>query len=103
MFNDLPTRQGGATFPAGIGLAQPLGVRGASAVPPHFITYILDFVVALAGAAAVYAYWVANRRRIAVDYLGGLLGPRPLVSLGLVDERRAAFAESEHLGEPATS
>jgi ribonucrease Y len=39
-------------------------------VPAHFITYVLDFLVALAGAAAVYAYWVANRRRIAAETVG---------------------------------
>ena len=39
-------------------------------MPPHLITYVLDFLVAFAGAAAVYAYWVANRRRIAAETVG---------------------------------
>ncbi len=39
-------------------------------MPANVITYVLDFLVALAGAAAVYAYWVANRRRIAAETVG---------------------------------
>jgi ribonuclease Y len=39
-------------------------------VPANVITYVLDFLVALAGAAAVCAYWVANRRRIAAETVG---------------------------------
>ena len=39
-------------------------------MPAHLITYVLDFLVAFAGAAAVYAYWIANRRRIAAETVG---------------------------------
>jgi ribonucrease Y len=39
-------------------------------VAAHLITYVLDFLVAFAGAAAIYAYWVANRRRIAAETVG---------------------------------
>ena len=39
-------------------------------MPAHLIAYVRDFLVALAGAAAVYAYWVANRRRIAAETVG---------------------------------
>jgi ribonucrease Y len=34
------------------------------------LTYALDAVVALVAAAAVFAYWVANRRRIAAETVG---------------------------------
>ncbi len=36
----------------------------------HPVTYILDFLVALAGATAVFLYWVANRRRLAAETIG---------------------------------
>jgi ribonuclease Y len=39
-------------------------------VPSFPLTYIFDFLIAFAGAAAVYAYWVANRRRIAAETVG---------------------------------
>ncbi len=39
-------------------------------MPSHLIAYVLDFVVALTGAAAVFAYWLANRRRLAAETLG---------------------------------
>jgi ribonuclease Y len=34
------------------------------------IRYILDFAITIAAAAAFYAYWVANRRRIAAETVG---------------------------------
>ncbi len=34
------------------------------------LKYILDFLVAFAGAAAAFAYWVANRKRIAAETVG---------------------------------
>ncbi len=36
----------------------------------ELLKYILDFVVATAAGAAVLAYWVANRRRIAAETVG---------------------------------
>jgi ribonuclease Y len=36
----------------------------------QYLKYILDFFVAFAAAAAVYAYWVANRKRIAAETVG---------------------------------
>ncbi len=39
-------------------------------MPAHLVAYVLDFLVAFAGAAAVYAYWLANRRRLAAETLG---------------------------------
>ena len=36
----------------------------------ELLKYILDFVVATAAGAAVFAYWVANRRRIAAETVG---------------------------------
>jgi ribonuclease Y len=39
-------------------------------VPSFPLTYIFDFLIAFAGATAVYAYWVANRRRIAAETVG---------------------------------
>jgi ribonucrease Y len=39
-------------------------------VPAHYVTYLIDFLVAFAGAAAVYAYWLANRRRLAAETVG---------------------------------
>jgi ribonuclease Y len=39
-------------------------------VPSFPLTYFVDFLIAFAGAAAVYAYWVANRRRIAAETIG---------------------------------
>ncbi|MFN8058932.1 MAG: ribonuclease Y [Vicinamibacterales bacterium] len=32
--------------------------------------YVIDLLVALAGASAVFAYWLANRRRLAAETLG---------------------------------
>ena len=34
------------------------------------VKYVLDFAVALIAAAAVFAYWVANRKRIAAETVG---------------------------------
>jgi ribonuclease Y len=34
------------------------------------IKYVLDFVIATVAAAAVFAYWVANRKRIAAETIG---------------------------------
>ncbi|MCL4812205.1 MAG: ribonuclease Y [Vicinamibacteraceae bacterium] len=34
------------------------------------VKYLLDFVVALVAAAAVFAYWLANRKRIAAETIG---------------------------------
>ena len=39
-------------------------------MPGFPLTYIFDFLIAFAGASAVYAYWVANRRRIAAETVG---------------------------------
>jgi ribonuclease Y len=39
-------------------------------VTGNLLTYIFDFLIAFAGAMAVYAYWVANRRRIAAETVG---------------------------------
>ena len=39
-------------------------------MPSFPLTYFVDFLIAFAGAAAVYAYWVANRRRIAAETIG---------------------------------
>jgi ribonucrease Y len=39
-------------------------------VPAHLVAYVLDFLVAFAGAAAVYGYWLANRRRLSAETLG---------------------------------
>ena len=39
-------------------------------MPSFPLTYLFDFLIAFAGAAAVYAYWVANRRRIAAETIG---------------------------------
>jgi ribonuclease Y len=39
-------------------------------VPAHFLTYVLDFLVAFAGAAAIFAWWLANRKRLAAETLG---------------------------------
>jgi ribonuclease Y len=39
-------------------------------VPGQYVKYVLDFFIAFAGAAAVFAYWVANRRRIAAETVG---------------------------------
>jgi hypothetical protein len=36
-------------------------------VSGHLLTYSFDFLIAFAGAAAVFAYWVANRKRIAAE------------------------------------
>jgi ribonuclease Y len=36
----------------------------------ELLTYFIDFVVAFVAAAAVFAYWVANRRRIAAETIG---------------------------------
>jgi ribonucrease Y len=36
----------------------------------ELLTYIIDFIVALVAATAVFAYWVANRRRIAAETIG---------------------------------
>ena len=39
-------------------------------MPAHLVAYVLDFLVAFAGAAAVFGYWLANRRRLAAETLG---------------------------------
>jgi ribonucrease Y len=39
-------------------------------VTTQVLKYILDFLVAFAGAAAAFAYWVANRKRIAAETVG---------------------------------
>ena len=39
-------------------------------MPAHLVAYVLDFLVAFAGAAAVYGYWLANRRRLSAETLG---------------------------------
>jgi ribonucrease Y len=36
----------------------------------ELLTYFIDFIVALVAAAAVFAYWVANRKRIAAETVG---------------------------------
>jgi len=36
----------------------------------ELLTYLIDFIVAFVAAAAVFAYWVANRRRIAAETIG---------------------------------
>jgi ribonuclease Y len=36
----------------------------------ELLTYLIDFLVAFVAAAAVFAYWVANRRRIAAETIG---------------------------------
>jgi ribonuclease Y len=57
-------------------------------VPAHLIAYVRDFLVALAGAAAVYAYWVANRRRIAAETVGRA-----------EEQARATLREAEREGD----
>ena len=58
----------------------------------------------MAAKAVTRAYHLAavpkrsNRFGIALDYLSGLMAPRPLVSMGLVDPGRARFDQAEHLG-----
>ena len=57
----------GAARPGADGPRRP----ASTVVPDHRAsTYVLDFLIAFAGAAAVYGYWVANRRRIAAETVG---------------------------------
>jgi len=62
-FNDLPTRYYGANSPHA-------GLKPRHTVSTQALKYILDFLVAFAGAAAAFAYWVANRKRIAAETVG---------------------------------
>ena len=62
-FNDLPTRYYGANSPLA-------GLKPRHTVSTQALKYILDFLVAFAGAAAAFAYWVANRKRIAAETVG---------------------------------
>jgi hypothetical protein len=45
----------------------------------------------------------ARRGHVAVGYLTGIGRSRPVVSLGLVESRRARFAESEHQPDDGSS
>lgn len=70
----------------GFAVANPLGVR-LSGLPAKAVTR----------AYHLFAMPPVGRRGlVAVDYLTGIGRSRPVVSLGLVDSRRAHFAESEH-------
>lgn len=70
----------------GFAVANPLGVQ-LSGLPAKAVTR----------AYHLLAMPRAGRRgQVAVDYLTGIGRSRPVVSLGLVDSRRARFAESEH-------
>ncbi len=61
------------------------------------LTYVLDFVVALVAAGAVFMYWVANRRRIAAETIGQ--GEQRAAQLLREAEREAESRRKEALLE----